>query len=237
MSTSTPQSHERFGGDARITSAMEDYLKGIYRLEQEGDTVSTQRLAEEMQLSGASVSNMVKRLDDLKLLVHNRYRGVSLTPSGRAVALEVIRHHRLLELYLSQALGLDIDQVHKEADRLEHHLSEELEARMEQVLGFPEFDPHGHPIPSRTGAMSPVVDIVLTQLADGETAVVSRVSDRDPDHLREIDDLQIRPGTPITITHHQADGIHASLSGGNVIIPEVVAELIHVVPTTPRSGT
>ncbi|HEV2074125.1 MAG TPA: metal-dependent transcriptional regulator [Thermomicrobiales bacterium] len=230
MSTDATQVNERFGGDPRITPAMEDYLKAIYRIEQEGEPATTHRLAEEMDLSGASVSNMVKRLNDLNLLVHSPYRGVVLTPSGSAVALEVIRHHRLLELYLSQALGFEIDQVHEEADRLEHHVSEELETRMEQALGFPEYDPHGHPIPSRNGAVPAIADMLLGDLPSGQTAVVSRISDRDPEHLRQIDHLGIGPGTPITAIGDEGDVRLVSVNGVKQALSGEITALIHVRP-------
>lgn len=230
MGANTTQPNERFGGDPRITPGMEDYLKAIYRIEQDGHPATTQRLAEEMDLTGASVSNMVKRLNDLKLLVHSPYHGVTLTPSGSAVALEVIRHHRLLELYLSQALGFGIDQVHQEADRLEHHVSEELETRMERALGFPEFDPHGHPIPSRNGAVPTIADIALSDLPSGEPGIVSRVSDRDPEHLRQIDHLGIRPGIRITVTRHEDKAICVQVNRVDRTLPEAIAALIHVTP-------
>ncbi|MGB3329969.1 MAG: metal-dependent transcriptional regulator, partial [Thermomicrobiales bacterium] len=172
----TPE--EAGGGDVRVTHAMEDYLKAAYRLAQEGGTVTTQRLAEELNFSGPSVTNMVKRLDELKLLVHNRYHGVTLTPAGEQVALEVIRHHRLLELYLSEALGYDWDEVHAEAERLEHHVSEKFEQRMEQALGYPRFDPHGDPIPTRHGEVADLSDLTLAESGVGAMGTVSRVSDR-----------------------------------------------------------
>lgn len=216
--------------DIRITPAMEDYLKAIYRLAQDDRAVTTQRLADELQISGASVTNMVKRLNDLNLLIHLPYRGVSLTETGTIVALEVIRHHRLLELYLSQALGFDIDQVHAEADRLEHHVSEELESRMEQALGFPQFDPHGHPIPSRSGTLPEMLDILLTDLPNGQSAVVSRVSDRDQELLRQIDALGIGPGIQLQAVAHNADGVTVMLGDQERVVSPDLADLINVRP-------
>jgi len=216
--------------DIRITPAMEDYLKAIYRLAQDDRAVTTQRLADELQISGASVTNMVKRLNDLNLLVHLPYRGVSLTETGTIVALEVIRHHRLLELYLSQALGFNIDQVHAEADRLEHHVSEELEFRMEQALGFPQFDPHGHPIPSRSGTLPEMLDILLTDLPNGQSAVVSRVSDRDQELLRQIDALGIGPGIQLQAVAHNTDGITVMLEDQERVVSPDLADLINVRP-------
>ena len=130
-----------------LTDAMQDYLKEIYKLQLEGRRATTSAIAERMGVRPPSVTAMLKRLAALGLAEHAPYRGVELTPAGERVALEVIRHHRLLEQYLAQALGLSLDEVHAEADRLEHALSEELEARIDRSLGYPTHDPHGDPIP------------------------------------------------------------------------------------------
>lgn len=134
-----------------LSPAMEDYLKSIFRLEERQQRVTTQALAERLDVAPASVTSMVKRLAERGLLSHERYHGVELTEAGRRVAQEMIRHHRLLELYLTQALGFDEDQVHAEAERLEHFISEQFEDRIDQILGRPTCDPHGSPIPSRPG--------------------------------------------------------------------------------------
>jgi DtxR family Mn-dependent transcriptional regulator len=131
----------------RLTDAIQHYLREIYKLALDGRPVSVTSLARAQRVSPASASAMVKKLAALDLLEHAPYRGVRLTDSGERVALEIIRHHRLLELYLAETLGLHVDQVHDEADRLEHALSEELEARIDRALGFPTHDPHGDPIP------------------------------------------------------------------------------------------
>src|ERR671935_1857144 len=131
-----------------LSEAVQDYLKAIWKLEREGPA-TTSALAAKLEVTPASATAMVKKLAGLGLVEHERYRGVRLTASGERMALEVVRHHRLLELYLMQALGLGWDEVHAEAERLEHHLSEEVEARMDAALGFPTRDPHGDPIPSR----------------------------------------------------------------------------------------
>ena len=130
-----------------LSSAIQDYLKQIYELGLEAERVSTSALATRQQVSAASASAMVKKLAALGLAEHTPYRGVILTQAGEQVAVEVIRHHRLLELYLAETLGIGVDDVHDEADRLEHVLSEELEARIDSALGFPTHDPHGDPIP------------------------------------------------------------------------------------------
>jgi DtxR family Mn-dependent transcriptional regulator len=134
---------------AALTDAIQDYLKEIYKLGASGDRVSTSALAKRTGVSAASASEMVKKLAALGLVELVPYRGVSLTRDGEQVALEVIRHHRLLELYLAQTLGIGVDDVHDEADRLEHVLSEELEARIDSALGYPTHDPHGDPIPDK----------------------------------------------------------------------------------------
>jgi DtxR family transcriptional regulator, Mn-dependent transcriptional regulator len=134
--------------NAELSDAIQDYLKEIYKLGLETERVSTSALAERQRVSAASASAMVKKLAALGLAEHAPYRGVVLTHAGERVALEVIRHHRLLELYLAETLGIGIDDVHDEADRLEHALSEELEARIDKALGFPTHDPHGDPIPN-----------------------------------------------------------------------------------------
>ena len=131
-----------------LTDAIQDYLKEIYKLQAGGGRVSVTALAREQHVAPGSASEMVKKLAALQLVDHEPYRGVRLTEAGERVAVEVIRHHRLLELYLAETLGVDVDDVHAEADRLEHVISEELEARIDRALGFPTHDPHGDPIPN-----------------------------------------------------------------------------------------
>ena len=130
-----------------LSDAIQDYLREIYRIGEGRERVATTALARALRVSPASVTGMVKKLSALELVEHAPYRGVTLTPAGERVAIEVIRHHRLLELYLAETLGIAVEEVHDEADRLEHVLSEELEARIDEVLGFPTHDPHGDPIP------------------------------------------------------------------------------------------
>ena len=202
-----PNRRERLAGDKRITPAMEDYLKEAFKLRQEGQTATTQRLAERLGLSGPSVTNMVKRLDELKLAQHTPYQGIELTEAGNRVALEVIRHHRLIELYLASALGYSWDEVHEEAERLEHHVSEALEERMARALGNPSFDPHGDPIPSREGDVPNIADTTLAELEPGARATVSRVSDDDRAQLRYLGELGIRPGVVVEmVERHPFDG-------------------------------
>ena len=188
--------------EARITPAIEDYLKAIYQLNQEepnAGSVTGQRIAERLGVASPSVTNMIKRLSDLGLVQHERYRGVELSETGERIALEVVRHHRLLERYLVEALGYGWDEVHDEAERLEHHISEALEARMAAVLGDPVLDPHGDPIPRLDGSVSTVLEQRLLDLAPGQTAIVGRVSDQDPERLRYLQQLGITPGTTVTL--------------------------------------
>jgi len=182
-----------------ITEAIQDYLKEIYKLEATGGRATTSALAERLRVSAPSATSMLKKLATLRLVEHEPYRGARLTRKGERLALEVIRHHRLLEQYLAQTLGLPIDAVHEEADRLEHALSEELEAHIDRTLGFPTHDPHGDPIPD---ARLKVRNQLLTPLAEleaGTKATISRVPDRDGDLLRYLTKLKLTPGTRIEI--------------------------------------
>jgi DtxR family Mn-dependent transcriptional regulator len=167
-----------------LTPAMEDYLKTIYRLQQGGTTVSTNLLAEQMGFRPASVTGMIKKLAELKMVEHTPYYGVRLTSAGQRAALETLRHHRLLELYLTEKLGYSWDEVHEEADRLEHHISERLEARMFAALGEPTHDPHGDPIPTLTGDLPDLEMTALTALGVGERGIIAQVRSQDEEILR-----------------------------------------------------
>ena len=187
-----------------ISKATEDYLKAIYKLSAAGDeAVSTTALAEALGVSAPSATNMLKKLAELRLVSYHPYRGATLTPAGRKVALEVLRHHRLLECYLTEALGYGWDEVHAEAERLEHHLSEELEDRMDAVLGYPTLDPHGDPIPARDGSMAPPASLPLAALPLREAGVIGRVSDGDPAKLRYLAELGLTPGVAVTVLDAQ----------------------------------
>lgn len=180
------------------TDSVQDYLKAIYSLHESGRPVTTSAIAERLGLSSASVTAMIKRLADRGHLRHRPYQGVELTKSGQELALEVIRHHRLLEAYLYQTLGIPWDKVHDEAEVLEHAISEELEDRIAQVLGNPTHDPHGDPIPPKKGKHKVVHHAALEESVAGP-AVVERVSDRDPEALRFLERLGLRPGVRITV--------------------------------------
>jgi DtxR family Mn-dependent transcriptional regulator len=182
-----------------LSDATQDYLKEIHKLRLEGRKATTSAIAERMGVRPPSATAMVKKLAALGLAEHAPYRGVELTPAGEQVALEVIRHHRLLEQYLAQALGLSLDEVHIEADRLEHVLSEELEARIDRSLGFPTHDPHGDPIPDRKLKLDRSKLRTLASLEPGEEAVVQRVPSDDDELLRYLKTMALVPGRKVKL--------------------------------------
>jgi DtxR family Mn-dependent transcriptional regulator len=186
-----------------LTAAVEDYAKAIYALESRGGAVSTNALAERLGVKPASVSGMLRKLHGIGLVEHERYRGVRLTESGRRVALEVVRHHRLLELYLAETLGLGWDAVHSEAERLEHALSEELEEAIAAKLGNPTLDPHGDPIPSRELKIAVDRSRSLYDLPPGAKATFVRVSDANPEMLRFLSDKGIATGARLEVVDRQ----------------------------------
>ncbi|HET9103579.1 MAG TPA: metal-dependent transcriptional regulator [Solirubrobacteraceae bacterium] len=193
--------------NALRSSAVEDYSKAIYALEQRsGCPVSTNALADRLGVTAASASGMVKRLGELGLVSHQPYRGVTLTEAGQRVALEVIRHHRLLELYLVESLGVPWDRVHAEAEVLEHVLSDELEELIAAKLGHPTRDPHGDPIPSRELTIEETVTESLEVLEPGTRGVFARVSDSDPAMLRYLADRGIAPGAELEVVERQPFG-------------------------------
>src|SRR5690554_613503 len=173
------------GSGASLTSAGEDYLKAI--LELGGTLVKTQELAGVLNVSPASVTGMLKKLAELRLIDYERYQGASLTTAGRKVALETLRHHRLLETYLAEALGYSWYEVHDEAEKLEHHISEEFEERIAELLGHPEYDPHGDPIPGRDGSLPGSQGRPLTELPTLSLLCVTRVERLPPETLRLLD--------------------------------------------------
>jgi DtxR family Mn-dependent transcriptional regulator len=182
--------------------AAQDYLKGLWHLDHEsasGGLISTKAIARRLDVSAASATNMLKKLGAMGLVIHHSYRGAALTEAGRKVALEVIRHHRLLETYLAEALGVPWDAVHDEAEVLEHVLSEDLEDRISSLLGNPEVDPHGHPIPTKEGAIQSAPARPLWEASDGERVVVDRVSDEESDVLRYLDEVGLRPGAKLEV--------------------------------------
>jgi DtxR family Mn-dependent transcriptional regulator len=186
-----------------LTAAVQDYAKAIYTLEARSGSASTSELAALLDVRPGSVSGMLRKLSALGLVEHERYRGVRLTERGRRVALEVIRHHRLLELFLVESLGMTWDEVHAEAEVLEHALSEELEELIAAKLGNPTVDPHGDPIPSRELTLADTHAPTLAELEPGERATFVRVSDADPEMLRFLSDRGILPGCGVELVERQ----------------------------------
>jgi len=214
---------------ADLTVAVQDYLKAIYALESEGERVTTSALATRMGVRAPSVTAMTKRLADLGLVERAPYRGVVLTEAGQRGALEVLRHHRLLESYLVDRLGLSLAEVHAEAELLEHALSEELEAKIDAELGFPTHDPHGDPIPDRELRLAPVTgDGTLLDLPPDGRAVVSRVPDGNPELLRYLAELGLLPGSDVEVVSQAPFGGPVTVrteSGEHPISRELAARI------------
>jgi DtxR family transcriptional regulator, Mn-dependent transcriptional regulator len=188
---------------SEFSHAVEDCLKAIFLLAAEERGAGTSALAERLGISPGAVTKMVKKLASLRLVDHSPYRGVTLTPGGEKIALEVIRHHRLLELYLHEALGYTWDQVHSEAERLEHVLSEEMEEKIDALLGRPALDPHGDPIPSREGTLALPPATRLSDLPDDLAATVARVQNDDPELLRYLGRLGLYPGAAVCVRRRE----------------------------------
>src|SRR3954451_134690 len=207
--------HTRTSSKARIeerrsapaSEAVEDYVKAIYALAHRlGGAVATSALAERLDVAPSSVTAMLKRLDEAGLVRYEPYRGVGLTRRGEQLALEVIRHHRLIEAFLAESLGMPWDRVHDEAEVLEHYISEDLERRIAGALGDPELDPHGDPIPSADLDLAIDSTIPLAELQAGDLVTFARVSDSDPTMLRYLAERGIRPGVGLRVTDIQPFG-------------------------------
>ena len=210
---------------------MEDYLKAIYELQQEtGERVRTKDIAEYLDVTPPTVTSMVEKLAERGLLDREKYKGVELTEEGETVALEVLRHHRLLESYLSEHLDYDWSEVHDEADVLEHHISEEFERRLAEALDDPDVDPHGDPIPGADLAPPEVSDTrALDELEPGEVATVERVRDRDEAELSYLAEAGIEPGVALEVVDVAPFGmVTVVVDGGEQSLPESVARSIRV---------
>jgi DtxR family transcriptional regulator, Mn-dependent transcriptional regulator len=235
----TPIAHSGFRRDpaAANTEAVEDYAKAIHALrERESGAVTNSALAERLGVSPGSVTAMLKRMGDLGLVEHEPYQAVTLTEAGERVALEVIRHHRLLEAYLSEALGMPWDRVHDEAEVLEHYISEELEERMAAALGDPTLDPHGDPIPDRELSVAASEGTPLAMLDPGAEGVFTRVSDSDPAMLRYLAERGIKPGTALEVVERQPFGgpLTVSIGGDRHAIGGELARRMIVSNGAPR---
>ena len=214
-----------------VTETMEDYLKNIYLINREtGEKVSTSELAKEMGVSSPTVTSMVGKLGDKGFVYYERYKGVDLTPEGESIALEVLRHHRLIETYLVERLGYDWSEVHEEADVLEHYISEELELKISNALGDPKFDPHGAPIPSAD--LASIAKDEMTRLGihnPGEIVIIRRVREREKEELQYLAEIGITPGKKVKIESVAPFGmVTVSNEKGNHSLPKEVAMSIHV---------
>lgn len=222
-----------------LTGPVEDYLKAIYELERAGAAAETTAIAARLQIAPASVSGMMRRLADQGLITHERYRGAHLTSAGRRAALKTLRRHRVIEAYLTSALGYSWDRVHDEAERLEHAASDELIDRMAAAIGEPQTDPHGAPIPNRDGTLEERAAVALSTLQPGDAAKVARVSDKDADRLRYLAELGIIPGASIQVIAREPYGGPIALSVGSAsrtIGPELAEQILVAVPKRAKRG-
>lgn len=215
-----------------LSDVMEDYLKAIFTLQkEEGSPVSTSRLADHLDVTDPTVTSMMEKLADRGLVTREKYKGVELTDEGTTVALEVIRHHRLIEAYLAEHLDYEWSEVHDEADVLEHHISEEFEQRVAEALEEPSVDPHGDPIPTKD--LEPVEDDTepLTAFEPSDRLLVCRVRDRDPEVLTYLAEMSIEPGTELTLTEIAPIGMFTvEIDGKDRHLPETIASIIRARP-------
>jgi len=224
-----------------LSAVMEDYLKAIFHIQQEtGEDVSTSEIADHLDVTAPTVSSMLDKLEERGLIEREKYQGVSLTTDGERVALEVIRHHRLLEAYLTEHLDYSWADVHDEADRLEHHISDDFAARVAAALDDPETDPHGAPIPNSTLELPEAeVGTALAEFEEGTVVVVEQVSDRDPSVLEYLSDHGVNPGTELLIRDVAPFGMYTlePVDGGeSVSLPERVAQYVRVSPKDPATA-
>ncbi|MFO8028846.1 MAG: metal-dependent transcriptional regulator [Cyclonatronaceae bacterium] len=210
-----------------LSESQEDYLKEIFKLQEINDHVSMQDLARELNVRPPSVTGMIKKLCAMDLVEHEPYKGVSLTVTGEKIALEVLRHHRLLELYLARHLNYSWDEIHEEAERLEHVISEKFEAAISELMDDPTHDPHGDPIPSvdleipDTPNLTPAI-----ALKKGDAMHISRVMTQDKDILNLLSRLELIPGQPIVYSGSDAAGIRLKVADNQYLIPHAIAKLI-----------
>lgn len=217
-----------------LTQTIEDYLKTIYQLTRNSQRASTNQIAASLEVTPASVTGMLKKLASTEppLVEYKKHYGVVLTPAGEKIALEIVRHHRLLEMFLVQILGYDWDEVHAEADRLEHHISEIFEERIAEALGDPDYDPHGNPIPTRELAIPEIDDIPLLHLRPGQRAIVQRVLESDPELLRRVAVVGLIPGAHVEVLDYSAldANLRLAIAGqtGSIILGEGITNQVFV---------
>jgi DtxR family transcriptional regulator, Mn-dependent transcriptional regulator len=211
----------------RLSESQEDYLKEIFKLREINDTVSMQDLARKLDVRPPSVTGMVKKLCNMNLVEHEPYKGVKLTETGEKIALEVLRHHRLLELYLARHLNYSWDEIHEEAERLEHVISEKFEAAIADLMDHPTHDPHGDPIPTAELEIpdSPAL-MPLSSIKDSRTVTIGRVMTQDKDILNLLSRLELVPGQQIELIKNEAAGIRVRVDGSQYLVPLSIARLI-----------
>ena len=215
----------------RLSQALEDYLKVIYVLETDGEKATTTAIAQALDVSNASVTNMLKKLAGMNLIVHESYKGAELSPAGKKVALEILRHHRLLELYLKEVMGYSWDEVHDEAEKLEHHISEQFEDRIAELLNHPTHDPHGDPIPTKDGVMPEKATLALNEAEINTLYIVGRVRDQNPELLRYLEQQGVLPGVELTIIEKAPfDGpINLKIDGELISLGFTIAQNIFLI--------
>jgi len=211
----------------RLSESQEDYLKEIFKLREVNETVSMQDLARKLDVRPPSVTGMIKKLCAMKLVEHEPYKGVQLTETGEKIALEVLRHHRLLELYLARHLNYSWDEIHEEAERLEHVISEKFEAAIADLLDHPTHDPHGDPIPTVELEIPDSPDMKpLSAIKVYQTIIIGRVMTQDKDILSLLSRLELIPGQQIELIKNEAAGIRVRVNGSQYLVPQTIARLI-----------
>lgn len=218
-----------------LTPRISDCLKVIYAMQERGQKVSTSAVSEQLRVSDATATILFKDFASAGWVEHVPYHGVRLTPLGERKAVEVIRHHRLLELYLARELGYTWDKVHAEADKLEHVISEEFEDKLDALLGYPTVDPHGDPIPSKDGVVTVLPGQLLSQMPEGQLAAILRINDQDPEKLCYLGRLGLYPGTKVQVIEHAPFGgpVRLLVGEGDVQTEQVIGtELANQITVT-----
>ncbi len=212
-----------------LSPAIQDYLKVIFLIQEENVVVTTTDIARAMNVSAASVTGMIKRLDRMTLVVHESYKGVTLTEAGEKIALEIIRHHRLLETYLKEILGYSWEKMHDEAEHLEHHISEDFEERIDALLGYPTHDPHGHPIPTQDLKLVRAKTVVLSDAPADQSLAIHHLSDTDTSLLDSLEDIGLMPGCEVRIVGRQSNGMTVRVDNrAEVSITKKISDSVYV---------
>lgn len=213
----------------KLSESQEDYLKHIFLLSESTDRVTTQSLADHLKVKPASVTGMIKKLADVNLIKYERYRGVQLTEAGSKVAIEILRHHRLIEMYLSEVLGYSWDEIHDEAERLEHHISEKFEQRIAEKLGHPTHDPHGDPIPD-VNLQFPEGPALhsISEMKSSQKGKIRRVRTQDSDALNLLTKLELVIYNQVEILEKTRDGVRVKLNGDRLLVPISLARQVMV---------